>query len=146
MEHYFLEEHRVNLNSVDNKLTSSLSQLSQKLTQETSEINANHDIFRNEVEQKMIERNQTSDEKYEEIYEVLKSSEKRREAYFSDFKEDLKGLNLKIEEVLDSVGITIQDKLKETNMTIQNKTSQTNRSLSDCSSAAITFGTQIGIK
>ena len=33
----------------------------------------------------------------------------------------LRGLNLKIEEVLDSVGITIQEKLKETNTTIQNK-------------------------
>jgi len=48
----------------------------------------------------------------------------RREEYFSDFKEELEGLNVKIEEVLDNVGITIQDKLKETNVTFQNKMAQ----------------------
>lgn len=66
-------------------------------------------------------------------------SDARREEYFADFKEELEGLNIKIEEVewqlhctpnnllcqvLDSVGMTIQEKLKETNSDIQLKLAQ----------------------
>ena len=42
----------------------------------------------------------------------------------AELKEELEGLNGKIEEVLDSVGITIQEKLKETNSSFQLKIAQ----------------------
>ena len=116
-----LEEHRVNLNNVDSKLVAITNEISKRINDESTELVANQDIFKDEAEQKMNDINQLCDDRYEEIGEVIKLSDKRREEYFKDFKDDLKGLNLKIEEVLDSVGITIQDKLKETNMTLQNK-------------------------
>ena len=116
-----MEEHRVNLNNIDTKVTASICDISQKIADETAEIIANQDIFREETEEKLNQMSHICDDHYDEMNELIKSSDKRREEYFSDFKDELKGLNLKIEEVLDSVGITIQEKLKETNLTIQNK-------------------------
>ena len=116
-----MEEHRVNLNNIDTKVTASICDISQKIADETAEIIANQDIFREQTEEKLNQMSHICDDHYDEMNELIKSSDKRREEYFSDFKDELKGLNLKIEEVLDSVGITIQEKLKETNLTIQNK-------------------------
>ena len=79
------------------------------------------DIFKDETETKLVEAGEVCDDRYAEMCDLMKASDQRREEYFSELKEELRGLNLKIEEVLDSVGMTIQDKLKETNTTIQNK-------------------------
>ena len=51
---------------------------------------------------------------FESLQSRQEVSDRRREEYFAEFKEELEGLNSKIEEVLDNVGMTIQEKLKET--------------------------------
>ena len=65
-----------------------------------------------------------TDERFSEIANRLEKEETKREEAFAELKEELEGLNGKIEEVLDSVGITIQDKLKETNSSFQLKLAQ----------------------
>ena len=65
-----------------------------------------------------------TNERFSEIENRQEDGERRREEVFAEFKEELEGLNGKIEEVLDSVGITIQDKLKETNSSFQLKLAQ----------------------
>ena len=116
-----IEHTRINIKNVDDKLVTSLSEMSKRINDESTEIIANQDIFKDETETRLGESNQLCDDRYAEMCDLMKASDQRREEYFSDFKEELKGLNLKIEEVLDSVGITIQDKLKETNNNIQSK-------------------------
>ena len=72
----------------------------------------------------MSEMAARADERFSEVSNRLEKEETKREEAFAELKEELEGLNGKIEEVLDSVGITIQDKLKETNSTFQLKLAQ----------------------
>ena len=116
-----IEHTRINIKNVDDKLVTSLSEMSKRLSDESTELMANQDIFKDETDTRLGESNQLCDDRYAEMCDLMKASDHRREEYFTDFKDELKGLNLKIEEVLDSVGITIQDKLKETNNNIQSK-------------------------
>ena len=116
-----IEEARINIKNLDDKLLTSLSEISKRINDESTEIVANHDIFKDETETRLVEMSQLSDERYGEMCDLMKAADDRRAADGSDFREELRGLNLKIEEVLDSVGITIQEKLKETNSDIQSK-------------------------
>ena len=116
-----IEEARINIKNLDDKLVTSISEVSKRINEESTEIVANQDIFKDETETRLVETNQLCDDRYTETSDMIRASDLRREEYFSDFKEELRGLNLKIEEVLDSVGMTIQEKLKETNATIQTK-------------------------
>ena len=119
--HLQIEEARINIKNLDDKLLTSISEISKRINEESTEIVANQDIFKDETETRLVETTQLCDDRYSETCHLLRASDLRREEFFSDFKEELRGLNLKIEEVLDSVGMTIQEKLKETNTTIQNK-------------------------
>ena len=81
-------------------------------------------FFREELQDKISEVVVKTNERFSEIENRQENGERRREGAFAEFKEELEGLNGKIEEVLDSVGITIQDKLKETNSSFQLKLAQ----------------------
>ena len=116
-----IEEARINIRNLDDKLLTSISEVSKRLTEESTEVVANQDIFKDETETRLVETNQLCDDRYTETCDLIRTSDLRREEFFSDFKDELRGLNLKIEEVLDSVGMTIQEKLKETNTNIQTK-------------------------
>ena len=76
------------------------------------------------MQEKISEVVVKTNERFSEIENRQENGERRREGAFAEFKEELEGLNGKIEEVLDSVGITIQDKLKETNSSFQLKLAQ----------------------
>ena len=65
-----------------------------------------------------------TDERFSEVANLQGKEKTKREEAFAELREELDGLNGKIEEVLDSVGITIQDKLKETNSSFQLKLAQ----------------------
>ena len=116
-----IEEARINIKNLDDKLLTSISEVSKRINEESTEIVANQDIFKDETDTRLGETNQLCDERYAETCDLIRASDLRREEFFSDFKDELRGLNLKIEEVLDSVGMTIQEKLKETNTNIQTK-------------------------
>ena len=116
-----LEETRTNVSNLEEKVGASLNEIIKQINDDSTELSANHDIFKDEVEQKLLDLNQHFEVQYEELLNLVKTADGRREEYFTEFKDELKGLNLKIEEVLDSVGITIQEKLKETNVNIQTK-------------------------
>ena len=72
----------------------------------------------------MSEMAARTDERFSEVANRQGKQETRRDEVFAELKDELDGLNGKIEEVLDSVGITIQDKLKETNSSFQLKLAQ----------------------
>ena len=116
-----IEEARINIKNLDDKLLTSISEVSKRISEESTEIVAKQDILKDETETRLVQATQLCDDRYTETCDLARAADLRREEFFSDFKDELRGLNLKIEEVLDSVGMTIQEKLKETNTTIQNK-------------------------
>ena len=65
-----------------------------------------------------------TDDRFLEVSNSQEKEEAKLDEALAELKEELEGLNGKIEEVLDSVGITIQDKLKETNSSFQLKIAQ----------------------
>ena len=79
-----IEESRLNVKNVDDKLLNSISEVSKRINEETNEIIANHDIFRDEVEQKFSEVCQSSEERYIDISSQLKSFDDRREEYLEN--------------------------------------------------------------
>ena len=81
-----------------------------------------------------------TDERFSEVANRQGKQETRREEVFAELKDELDGLNGKIEEVLDSVGITIQDKLKETNSSFQLKLAQEAQDAQNQRAETIFFG------
>ena len=115
------EETKADVENLKEKVGVSINEIIKQMNDDSTELSANHDIFKDEVDQRLLEINQHFESQHEELSNMMRISDGRREEYFQDFKDELRSLNLKIEEVLDSVGITIQEKLKETNLTIQSK-------------------------
>ena len=79
---------------------------------------------RKESQDRICELSAKTDERFLEVSNSQEKEEAKRDEALAELKEELEGLNGKIEEVLDSVGITIQDKLKETNSSFQLKMAQ----------------------
>ena len=81
-------------------------------------------LLRKEFQDRICELSAKTDERFLEVSNRQEKEEAKRDEGLAELKEELEGLNGKIEEVLDSVGITIQDKLKETNSSFQLKIAQ----------------------
>ena len=61
-----IEEARINIRNLDDKLLTSISEVSKRLTEESTEIVANQDIFKDETETRLVETNQLCDDRYTE--------------------------------------------------------------------------------
>ena len=124
-------------------MESIVTELRNKMEEELAETNAREDLLRQdhqhwkkikwchilrllrrESQDRIYELSAKTDERFLEVSNSQEKEEAKRDEALAELKEELEGLNGKIEEVLDSVGITIQDKLKETSSSFQLKIAQ----------------------